>query len=67
VKVDESANTPERDSDYQRAEPHITTLYALRKSCGLHGEVFLASEQDPEGWSADIFTVVLESAGLNAT
>ena len=27
-----------------------------------------ASEKDPEGWSAsDKFTLVLESAGLNAT
>jgi len=32
------------------------------------GEVVPASEKDPEGWSAsDKFTVVLETAGLNAT
>jgi transposase-like protein len=34
----------------------------------LQGEVVPASEKDPEGWSAtDKFTVVLETAGLNAT
>ena len=32
------------------------------------GEVVPASEKEPEGWSAaDKFTVVLETAGLNAT
>ena len=34
----------------------------------LQGEVVPASEKDPDGWSAaDKFTVVLETAGLNAT
>jgi transposase-like protein len=34
----------------------------------LQGEVVPASEKDPEGWTAaDKFTVVLESAGFNAT
>jgi transposase len=34
----------------------------------LQGEVVPSSEKDPEGWSAtDKFTVVLETAGLNAT
>jgi transposase-like protein len=34
----------------------------------LQGEVVPASEKDPEGWGAtDKFTVVLETAGLNAT
>jgi hypothetical protein len=34
----------------------------------LQGEVVPASENEPEGWSAaDKFTVVLETAGLNAT
>jgi hypothetical protein len=47
---------------------HLATLYAWRKTWRLQGEVVAASEKDPEGWSAsDKFTVVLESAGLNAT
>ena len=47
---------------------HICTLYAWRKGWRLGGEVVPASQKDPEGWSAaEKFTVVLESAGLNAT
>ena len=47
---------------------HIATLYAWRKAWRLQGEVVPASEKAPETWStADKFTVVLESAGLNAT
>ena len=47
---------------------HICTLYAWRKGWRLDGEVVPASQKDPEGWSAaDKFTVVLETAGLNAT
>jgi transposase-like protein len=47
---------------------HIATLYAWRKAWRLQGEVVPASGKDPEGWSAaDKFTVVLESAGLNAS
>ena len=47
---------------------HIATLYAWRKAWRLQGEVVPASEKAPEGWSsADKFTVVLESSGLNAT
>ena len=46
---------------------HIATLYAWRKAWRLQGEVVPASEKAPETWStADKFTVVLESAGLNA-
>jgi transposase len=42
--------------------------YKWRKAWRLQGEVVAASEKDPEGWSAtDKFTVVLETAGLNAT
>ena len=34
----------------------------------MQGEVVPASEKDPEGWTAaDKFTVVMETAGLNAT
>jgi hypothetical protein len=51
---------------FNELSTHFTTLYALRKACGLQGEVFLASEQDLEGCSDDKFTVVLESVGLNA-
>jgi len=47
---------------------HVVTLYNWRKSWRLQGEVVPASEKDPEGWgSTDKFTVVLETAGLNAT
>jgi len=47
---------------------HIVTLYNWRKAWRLEGEVVPASEKEPEGWSAaDKFTVVLETAGLNAT
>jgi transposase-like protein len=47
---------------------HVITLYKWRKAWRLQGEVVPASQKDPEGWeSADKFTVVLESAGLNCT
>ena len=47
---------------------HVMTLYKWRKAWRLHGEVVPSSEKEPEGWSAaDKFTLVLESAGLNAT
>ena len=44
------------------------TLYKWRKTWRLQGDVVPASQREPEGWSAaDKFTVVLETAGLNAT
>jgi len=47
---------------------HVVTLYNWRKAWRLQGEVVPASEKEPEGWSAaDMFTVVMESAGLNET
>jgi len=47
---------------------HIVTLCNCRKTWRLQGEVVPASEKEPAGWSAaDKFTVVLETAGLNAT
>lgn len=47
---------------------HIVTLYNWKKTWRLQGEVVPASEKDPEGWGAtDKYTVVLETAGLNAT
>ncbi len=47
---------------------HVITLYKWGKAWRLQGEVVPASEKDPEGWSAtDKFTMVLETAGLNAT
>jgi transposase len=46
---------------------HVVTLHNWRKTWRLQGEVVPASEKDPEGWGAtDKFTVVLETAGLNA-
>ena len=47
---------------------HSATLYKWRKAWRLQGEVVPASEKEAESWSAaDKFTVVLETAGLNAT
>ena len=47
---------------------HVVNLYNWRKPWRLQREVVRASEKEPEGWSAaDIFTVILETAGLNAT
>jgi transposase-like protein len=47
---------------------HVITLYKWRKAWRLQREVVPATQKDPEGWGpADKFTVVLESAGLNAT
>jgi len=61
---------PKRESVAQISKElgiHLTTLYAWRKAWRLQGEVVPASEKNQEGWStADMFTVVLESAGLNA-
>jgi transposase len=46
----------------------VITLYKWRKNWRLQGEVVPASEKEPEGWSAtDKFTVVMETAGLDAT
>ena len=47
---------------------HVVTLYNWRKAWRLQVEVVPASEKEPEGWSAaEKFTVVIETAGLNAT
>ena len=47
---------------------HAITLYKWRKAWRLQGEVVPASEKEAESRSAaDKFTVVLETAGLNAT
>ena len=47
---------------------HVITLYKWRKAWRLQGEVVPATQKEPEGWNAaDKFTVVLETAGLNAT
>ena len=47
---------------------YVITLYKWRKTWRLEGEVMPASEKKPEGWNtSDKFTVVLETAGLNAT
>ena len=52
---------------FNELSTHFTTLYAWRKACRLQGEVFLGLEQDPVGWNDGKFSVVPESAGLNAT
>ena len=47
---------------------HVITLHKWRKTWRLQGEVVPASKKEPDGWSAaDKFTVVLETAWLNAT
>lgn len=47
---------------------HTFTVFNFRKASLLLGDVVPASEKEPEEWSAsDKFTVVLETAGLNAT
>jgi len=47
---------------------HLVTLYTWRNGWRFQGEVVPASVKEPEGRSAaDKFTVVLETAGLNAT
>ena len=47
---------------------HLATFYNWRKAWRLQGEVVPASEKEPEGWGAtEKFTVVLETAGFNAT
>ena len=62
---------PQRQSVARISEElgiHVVTLYNWRKAWRLQGEVVPASEKDPEGWgTTDKFTVVLETAGLNAT
>ena len=59
---------PQRQSVAQISAELGIHVYNWRKSWRLQGEVVPASEKDPEGWSAtDKFTVVLETAGLNAT
>ena len=73
VKADvrKRMSPPQRQSVARISEElgiHVITLYKWRKSWRLQGEVVPASEKEPEGWSAaDKFTVVLETAGLNAT
>jgi len=43
------------------------TLYASPKSSHVEVKVVPASQKDPEGWrAADKFTVLLETAELNA-
>ena len=47
---------------------HVITLYKWRKTWRLQGEVVPATQNEPEGWGPlDKFTVVLETAGMNAT
>ena len=62
---------PQRQSVVRKSEElgiHVITLYKWRKAWRLQGEVVPASEKEAESWStADKFTVVLETAGLNAT
>jgi transposase-like protein len=46
----------------------VVTLYNWRTAWRLQGSLVPASEKDPDRWStADKFTVLLETAGLNVT
>ena len=73
VKADvrKRMSPPQRQSVARISEElgiHVMTLYKWRKTWRLQGDVVPASQREPEGWSAaDKFTVVLETAGLNAT
>jgi len=62
---------PNRQTEVRISEElgiHLITLYTLRKTRRLQGEVVPAYQKDPEGWgAADKFTVVLETAAFNAT
>jgi len=64
-------NPPHRQSVTRKSEElgiHAITLYKWRKAWRLQSEVVPASEKQPDRWStADSFTVLLETAGLNAT
>jgi len=47
---------------------HVVTFYSWRKAWRLEEQVVPAFQKDPEGWGpTNKFTVVLETAGLNAT
>ena len=68
--VSRRMHTPHRQSVARSSEElgiPLITFYKWRKSWRLQAEVVPASEKEPEGWSADKLTVVLESSGLNAT
>jgi len=62
---------PHRQSVIQISQElgiHQATLYNWGKIWRLQGEVVPALEKDLEGWAAaDKFTVLVESAGFNAT
>ena len=66
--MNESVNAAERFPDLSRAGHSRGHRLQLEEGLRLQDEVVPASEKEPEGWSAiDKFTVVLETAGLNAT
>ena len=62
---------PQRQSVVQISQEfgiHVATLYNWQHHWRLQGEVVPASAKGPEGWSAaDKLTLVLETAGFNAT
>ena len=71
AEVRRRMSPPQRQSVAQISKEfgiHVATLYNWRYNWRLQGEVVPASAKDPDGWSAaDKFTLVLETAGLNAT
>jgi transposase len=71
VDVRRRMSPPHRQSVARISEElgiHVITLHKWRKTWRLQGKVVPASEKYPYGWGVtDKFTVVLETAGLNAT
>ena len=70
AEVKRRMGPPQRQSVAQISKEfgiHVATLYNWRHNWRLQGEVVPVSAKDPEGWSAaDQYTLVLETAGLNA-
>ena len=71
TEVKRRMGPPQRQSVAQISQEfgiHVATLYNWRHNWRLQGEVVPASAKDPEGRApAGKLTVVLETAGFNAT
>ncbi len=71
AEVKRRMDPPQRQNVAQSSKEfgiHVATLYNWRHNWRQQGEVVPASAKDPEGWSAaEKFTLVLETAELNAT
>ena len=66
--ADKCATAAERSPLFSRPWHSRGDPLQLEEGLAVAGRVVQASKKDPEGWgAADKFTVVLETAGLNAT